>query len=192
MMPQYYPNLSPTYDNKTKVISIVAVVIILFTIFAIFITAAIPNNRTIEWNPSIMNTLVVGGFFVFLVLLVSYTHIRLTPKKLKTKIVLSLTCIFGIAYFSFLSFLNINYFCASSIVESRSYPIISMDSTVTTRQSLIFFSSKSVAKYIYVYDTTSNDTVCIHLHDELYRKAYSHESTIVVPLRKGYFGYWVY
>lgn len=29
MMPLYYPNLSPTYDNKTKVISIVAVVIIL-------------------------------------------------------------------------------------------------------------------------------------------------------------------
>lgn len=47
-------------------------------------------------------------------------------------------------------------------------------------------------KYVYVYDATSNDTVCIHLHDELYNKDYSHKSTIVVPLRKGYFGYWVY
>ena len=126
MMPQYYPNLSPTYDKKTKVISIVSVVIILFSIFAIFITAAIPNNRTIEWNPSIMNTLVIGGTLVFLVLLLSYLHIRLTPKKLKTKIVLSLTCIFGIAYFSFLSYLNINYFFASPIVKYRSYPIFSI------------------------------------------------------------------
>lgn len=65
-----------------------------------------------------------------------------------------------------------------------------MDSAVTyTRSRYSFSSHKSVAKYVYVYDAASNDTICILLHDGLYDKNYSHKSTIAVPLRKGYFGY---
>ncbi len=68
-----------------------------------------------------------------------------------------------------------------------------MDSAVTyTRSRYSFSSHKSVASNVYVYDAASNDTICLHLHDELYKKDYSHKSTTAVPSRKGYFGYWVY
>jgi len=68
-----------------------------------------------------------------------------------------------------------------------------MDSTVTYTCSQLGFSShKSVVKNVYVYDAASNDTICLHLHDELYNKDFSHKSTIAIPSIKAYFRYWVY